>query len=172
MKRWLMIVAICGALLAPMQTAADDPPGCDGLAQFSADISLIGQQWRSELDAAGLGPERDIETYSSDDWTAMADAALNTNRALKAIDAPDWAKPWMGIHIESTGLMEQIGRVAAVGGIIATIAFTEQVTELDHRDEIFTTIVTKRCPAFAGFLNGEYTPGDEIDGAPVATPVH
>lgn len=170
MKRVLIALVLVVALVAPFGSTAKDAPGCDGLEQFRADLMPIGQRWADALNDAGLSSDRDVLTYSSDDWRTLAGIALTYGRELRTIDAPDWLNDWLQLQIQSAGIKEQVAIAVADGGMFAILGFTDQLESFETRQDEAAATAESRCPDFAQLAHDWSALDDEIDGTPVPTP--
>ncbi len=170
MKRAIVVLVLAVSVLAPVTVHAEDAPGCEGLAQFRADIMPVGERWGQALIDAHLDPSRSPATFSSDDWLTYAEIALDANKGLKTVDAPGWLTDWLQVRIESTGLQEQIGKAAAESGMLIILGFGDQIDELHQRDIEAKASAIARCTEFAQFAYDWDALDGVVDGTPVATP--
>jgi hypothetical protein len=122
-------------------------------------------------EAAGIGPDREPATFSSGDWKAYAEGALQLQRALREIEPPSWAESWHESKIEVAGLQEQIGKAAAEGGVLVILAFEEPLDANEARQDAALAEATEACAEFADF-EAEWDALDgQVEGTPVATSV-
>lgn len=150
---------------------AEDAKGCEGLSDYRAAMFKAGRDYLDSRGKDGIETGRDPFTYSSDDWTKIADHALAYQKALKDIDPPEWAAPWHQAQIESIGLLEQMSRAVAEDGIFAVIAFEKQINDADAKRSEALEAVTKTCADFAQFQRDwDALDGENEQGTPVATP--
>lgn len=167
----IMIVAVIGFAGVAASTAdAKDTKGCEGLGDYRKELFKIGRAYSEDLNKAGLTTDRDPLTYSTDDWIAYADITLEYQRALKKVTPPDWAKEWHQGRLERSGLIEQIARTIASGGIMMGVAFNDQADALDAKDKQVIASTSEACADFAAFEHDWQSIDGEIDGTPVATP--
>jgi hypothetical protein len=127
--------------------ARQDAPGCEGLTAYREAMYGVGRYLNDTSAAAGLD-DRNIFTYSSDDWTVYAEITLEGQRRLKAITPPDFAADYHHNLIATFGLFEQIGRASARDGSTVLSDFSDQIDELNQRDLDTTAIATTICADF------------------------
>jgi hypothetical protein len=178
MRRWFVLVFMV-ALMLPVTflmgspngqaLAQQDAPGCEGLAVYRDEMYAVGRYLNDAGTEAGLDDDRGLLTYSSDDWTAYADIALEVQRQLKAIAPPVFAADYHQTLIETFGLFEQVGRTAAKNGAIGLLEqYSDMIDELGQRRLSATTAATAIC---ADFEEVDSTWGNQstgADGSPVA----
>src|SRR5680860_946014 len=171
------IVTICAVIVGvpigavsvfqTLGSRPEDAPGCEGLEAYSEQMLDAGAELVEHWVSVGFGPERELATYSSDEWTAYAEGALQLQRSLREIEPPSWAESWHGSKIEATGLQEQIGKAAAEGGLLAIQAFEEAIDAIEAHEDAGYAEAAAACADFAAF-EAEW---DALDGQVEGTPV-
>lgn len=172
----LLVVPLVVGLLRWLPPAtAGDAPGCEGLTTYRAAMLAAGQEFLRAFDDDGYSfaaiESDQVLTYSSDDWTAMADHFLALNRELRDITPPDWAAEWHDLRIQHMGLLEQTLRAIATGGILMGWAFVDPLDELNANAEAAVVAASVTCDNFAAFAYEWDALDGKVDGTPVATPV-
>jgi hypothetical protein len=158
-------------VLQPLDSRAEDAPGCEGLEDYSEQMLDAGAKLVEFWEEADIGPEREPTTYSSNDGTHYAEGGLQFQRALREIDPPAWAETWHVSKIEIAGLQEQIGKAAAEGGVLVILAFEEAIDANEAREDAAYAEATEACEDFAEF-EAEWDALDgQVEGTPIATPV-
>ena len=158
--------------LAINRADAKDTKGCDGLADYRAEMFAAGRDYLKLLDEDGIGVGRDPFTYSSDDWTSGADDLLAYNRALVEIDPPEWAAEWHQLKIELSGLSEQVFRIIAKDGVMMILGFSDQFDANEAATDAAIERIGKSCADFPAFTRDHDALDGDIDGTPVATPTN
>lgn len=156
MRRWGVLL-VMAALMLPVgflagspggqALARQDAPGCEGLSAYREAMYGVGRHLNDTSAAAGL-EDRNIFTYSSDDWTVYAGIALEGQRQLKAITPPDFAADYHRNLIATFGLFEQIGRAAASDGPTVLSDFSDQIDEVNQRNLDTTAAAAAICADF------------------------
>lgn len=155
----------------PVATRPTDRPGCEGLNVYRIAMIDVGRDFALALREAKLTADRDVTTYSSDDWLTVAGIALDASRGINAITPPEWIQPWHQVKIEQLGLYEQIARAAARDGLLATIVFSDQIDTLDARERQVNTDLAGICGDFRSFVaEWDELPETIDEGTPVASP--
>lgn len=174
MARKLFAVLIVAMILTGGMVAtgagAKDAKGCEGLADYRADMFVAGRDYLELLDDDGLGGDRDPFTYSSDDWIRFGEDALIYQQALKSIIPPPWANEWHVAVESSFGLLEQIAKSAANEGVFALLVFEKPLTDAEIARDSGLVSASKQCGDFAEFHHDWDALDGNIDGTPVATP--
>lgn len=165
----VVLLVLSGAMLQS-NVQAKDAPGCDGLASYRAAMFKAGRDYLASLDKDSIPVSRSPITYSSDDWTALANDALAYQRAMKKIAPPDFAKDWHQAQIEKDGLVQQLAATAASSGVLATIAFKDQIDLATKKSDAALAAAGKSCADFIGFQHDWDSLDGDINGTPVATP--
>lgn len=168
-------IAIVLAVLASVsywitQTQAKDSEGCDGLGDYRKEMLKIGRDYLKALDEDGLPLSREVTTYSTDDWTALAEDALEVQRDLKDVDPPAFAEGWHALKVQRAGLSEQLAMTVATGGLMMALAFGDQFDANDAAADKELAEIAKTCADFAAFEHDWQALDGDIDGTPVATP--
>jgi hypothetical protein len=129
------------------------------------------RDYAAALEEVGVTPDREVTTYSSDDWLAVADIALSISRVMKAIEPPTWIELWHQLKIEELGMCEQIAKAAAHGGVFAAIAIIDQTEAMDARSDQLMVELSKVCDGFSAFVDDWENIDEGADGStPVASP--
>jgi len=173
-------VVVLGAVLAShTATARQDTtatPGatpaasCAGLDAYAAAMLEVGTTWSRAMERDGF-LERDPQTFSAPEWIALAEHAEVLQTATKQITPPPVATGWHQASVEAMGLQSSLARTVATSGLLAVLAFTDQVDAnevetIEQRRQAETA-----CPEFEDFhrqwdlLDGEV---DRVDATPVA----
>lgn len=170
--RWFLtaiLFALAFNLSAPI-VRADDASGCDGLGKYREAMLKAGRDHQKRLDRDNLNLDRDLATFSSDDWEQFGKDFAKTQKALKKIKAPEFATDWHQTQIEWAGLSEQLAKTAEASGLIAAVALGESFDTLEKDKSAALKIAVARCADFAAF-QAEWAALDSTDqGTPSPTP--
>lgn len=162
-RKWIaffVVAMIVAGGFISSNAEASDSAGCEGLAEYQAAMLKIGTEYVVAKEAIGIGQEREMFTLSSDDWTNLSEVALDYQVALKEIDVPGWVGPWHDTLIANAGLLEQISKTAAADGLLALIAFEDQVNDIDQARIAAIATVSSTCSDFVAF----HRAWDALDG--------
>lgn len=69
--RWLVLAMFLATMVrvgASAPVMAGDASGCEGLADYAKAMLDVGQKEVDRMAKDGLGPDREITSYSTDDW--------------------------------------------------------------------------------------------------------
>lgn len=167
-----IVLGVCGGLFAAHVTdgSGDDTKGCEGLGDYRAAMFKAGRDYLKALDDDRIPVSRDITTFSSDDFVVLADDALDYSRVMKGIIPPSFAATWHQVKIERLGIVEQIGRAAAQGGLFVALAFSDQIDANERAAADAVAAAAAICADFASFEHDWQALDGLIDGTPVATP--
>lgn len=175
-RKWIAIfviavIAFGGFAAVTTDAKAKDAKGCEGLADYRAEMFKIGRDYLETLDKAGIktGLNADPFSMSESDFQLVADALKVEIEAMKKIDPPEFAVASHEARIEYSEMGQQIMLAAAVGGIFATMPFKDASDAAEAKLEAAKAEPTS-CPDFAQFLLDIDAIDGEIDGTPVATP--
>src|SRR5687768_13393677 len=98
MFRNVLALIVVATLIAigPATTSADDKDtaGCDGLSAYSDKMLDAGKDYLDDLEEDGVSLDADPLSYSSEDWTMLAENAGSFRDALDEIDPPAFAAEW------------------------------------------------------------------------------
>jgi hypothetical protein len=168
----IMLIALIGASGAVIHSGAQakDSPGCEGLAAYRSAMFAVGKAFVAQEARDGLGPRREITTYSSSDWTASANDLAAYQDDLKTVTPPDWLKTWHEVKIEGAGLGQQVSLAAANGGRFAILAFKDPSAKLDTENTAAKEAAIKTCSDFKQFAYDWDAIDGDVNGTPVATP--
>lgn len=172
-RKWIaffVVAMIVAGGFAAATADAKDAKGCDGLGDYRTEMFKVGRDYLKANSEDGIPFSRELLTYSSDDWTNLAENVLEYQRGLNSIDPPDWAQQWHQTQIEGAGLLEQIGRAAAENGALATVAFSDQAEAIQEQRDAALKAVSKICSQFTEFRYDWDALDGDVDGTPVATP--
>lgn len=167
----LLVVLGFGLTVASRGTTASDKPGCEGLGEYRKAMFVAGRSYIESAEKFAPGWQaREVTSFSSDEWTGFADAALQMQRDLKDITPPPWAKSWHDLQVARSGFSEQVFRTIVRDGLLVAAALLEDGDAIETKLEAAADEISKTCESFAGFVHDWNALDGEIDGTPVATP--
>lgn len=151
----LAVLLLVGSLIGSLHASAEDAKGCEGLAPYRAKMTIAGNTYARKLADIGYTEDREILSYSSQEWVAIADATLEAQTRYKKITPPPFAQAYHDNLIAKLGLIEQLGRAIADNGPFAALVFTEPIDEIDSEAQIAIDAALAACPDFAKLLPDE-----------------
>jgi hypothetical protein len=172
--RRLLLVLVVALLVMPgvslLRADAKDAPGCDGLGEYRAELFAVGSDYYSALADGFIDVTAASETYSTDDWSVIADASLQLQRDLKAIDPPEWIREWHVKQITQVGGLQQVASTAVESGVFAASMVGSSFAELPGQIKQIQIDLEAVCADAKQFFYDWAALDGYVAGTPVATP--
>jgi hypothetical protein len=162
-----LLVLLLSPLLVTANTAtAQQDASCDGIDDYIAELTVAGEQ----LEASALNDEADLDSWTSEEFTAASDAIEAAIEDFEAIDPPAIAEEYHTLLLQQFELLAQMFDTMASTGAFGALLYIEPMNALSAEADTVTQAIEDACGVD---IENEFSPDDgatpvavEIDGAP------
>jgi plastocyanin len=158
----VLLLALSGLGLVSSGTVlARQGDDCAGIEEYIAALEATGVALEAAMPA---DDDSDLESWTSDDFTAASDALEAAQESFDAIEPPAVAEEFHALLLEQFGLLSQMFDTMAAAGIFGALIFVEQLEGLETQITEAAQAIETAC----GVELTETIEGDDVAATPVA----
>jgi hypothetical protein len=158
----VLLLALSGLAFVSSGTAlARQSDDCAGIEQYVADLEVAGTEMEATMEATD---DSDMESWSSEEFTAAADMFEAAQETFDAIEPPAIAEEYHATILETFGMLGQMFDAMATAGIFGSLLFIEPLDELEVRSNAAAQAIEDTC----GVVMEDVIEDEESAATPVA----